>query len=502
MKSCEVKMEVFNYSLDILVVKFYIRSTGNESFEMGNSSFVWIYDDGLLTNPELIYSNDAYSGNPLYEDIEYLNLHPDWISMLQWRTKPNGFGTEGNVVSSDWELLCRVNYDINGQDISSINWRLQDTAIVTPTYETIQTNFFINGTLNLTVMGSEGGNTAMDIGKMNTDLNVAEIHLGVADVSIDAAKTLINEIRTELNSGGGGGGDPVITFGNPVRHPTNDGVMLASSGNVLNLYTSLETDRADGKVRMWYHGWGVNLSCLSDTGDPATWFTRNVEVAGGNPKQKYAPITAQKFKGFYYMSVGGYVNQGKELTHLYKSTDGINWVEYLPSVPIWKGEDRSLAVINQAGIELLVMPIRPHLANINHNDGLRHSGIMISDDGINWIDKGLVFVSQGVNRQYYSHSLCQVAENLFYSVVNVFNESTQKVTMELYKFSDIYDINTYELLKSVDPLQGFNQNYGGVSYDKNKKVINLLVAESKGLHNNSNGNYFRIALYTVKVEGV
>ena len=174
---------------------FHIESLGGESFQLGNSSFVIEYEKDSLLNPEMTYRSMFFSNSDLYEELELKEIYKGFTSMIQFRLKPDGFGTEGYFVYDT--LLCSITFDRGTTKDINFRWRLRDTAIVTPTFETIETEYFINDTLNFTSNGEEG-NSEMDIVKVNQDLNLAETHLGVADVSIKAAKNMIQEIRVFL----------------------------------------------------------------------------------------------------------------------------------------------------------------------------------------------------------------------------------------------------------------------------------------------------------------
>jgi len=472
---------------------FYIESLGGESFQLGNSSFVIEYEKDSLLNPRMIFANTNFSDNALYEKLELKEIYKGWTSMIQFRLKPNGFGTEGNIISG--YFLCRVAFDRGETKDINFRWRLRDSAIITPDFQTIETDYFINDTLNFTSNGEEG-NSEMDIVKVNQDLNLAETHLGVADVSIKAAKNMIQEIREEINSGGGV--DPVITFDAPVRHPANDGVMLASQNTnhvLFSAYTGLEF-KSPTEVIMRYH-WGLfALTCKSATGLPATWLGKNVVNPSGDVGHYYAPITTAKFKGKYYQAPTGLPSAGLAPRYITTSLDGINNWSSMTKIGDY-GEDWSFCIVKKNGQDWkLRLYGRPEYPSATKP---RRVVMIESEDGVNWSTPIDIFTPEDMTVQDYSFTVCQVTENMFYGVKNTYDLNTDRVFMICYKSTDGI---TWEVI-GFNPLPTkINQQFGAVSFNPFTKEVWILVEESEGFHNNSNGKFFRLALYTVKVRGI
>jgi len=303
-------------------------------------------------------------------------------------------------------------------------------------------------------------------------------------------------IRQEINSGGGV--DPVITFDAPVRHPANDGVMLASQNTnhvLFSAYTGLEF-KSPTEVLMRYH-WGLfALTCKSATGLPATWLGKNVVNPSGDVGHYYAPITTAKFKGKYYQAPTGLPSAGFAPRYITTSLDGINNWSSMAKIGDY-GEDWSFCIVKKNGQDWkLRLYGRPEYPSATKP---RRVVMIESEDGVNWSNPIDIFTPVNMNFQDYSFTVCQVAENMFYGIKNTYHLTADRVFMECYKSTDGI---TWEVVNYIVLPTNLNQQFGAVSFNPFTKEVWILVEESEGFHNNSNGKFFRLALYTVKVRGI
>jgi len=487
---------------------FHIESLGGESFQLGNSSFVIEYEKDSLLNPEMTYRSMFFSDSDLYEELELKEIYKGWTSMIQFRLKPDGFGTEGYFVYDT--LLCSITFDRGTTKDINFRWRLRDTAIVTPDFQTIETQFFINDILNMTVQGQEGNTMDIDLEQIKNQLSTIDSIVMRADTDLKSIKNSIEEvnddilnivsltdaIREEINSGGGV--DPVITFDAPVRHPANDGVMLASQNTnhvLFSAYTGLEF-KSPTEVLMRYH-WGLfALTCKSATGLPATWLGKNVVNPSGDVGHYYAPITTAKFKGKYYQAPTGLPSAGFAPRYITTSLDGINNWSAMTKIGDY-GEDWSFCIVKKNGQDWkLRLYGRPEYPSATKP---RRVVMIESEDGVNWSNPIDIFTPEDMTVQDYSFTVCQVAENMFYGIKNTYNTYTDVVYMEYYKSTDGI---TWEYIQYISRPGSFKQQFGAVSFNPFTKEVWILVEESEGFHNNSNGKFFRLALYTVKVRGI
>lgn len=344
----------------------------------------------------------------------------------------------------------------------------------------------------------------IDIGKINQDLNSAEASLNTAKSEISIAESKIKSIRTEVNSGGGGG-DPEVTFGIAARIRK---ILSNAGANIFTCYSCWEY-LTYGRIRMWYLWQRINLdnsktnfflSCTSNDG--YTWNTSDVENQNGNPSQGYGCTSGMKFKGFYYHVYNRAAVDQLVEKRFFKSTTGHTWTEYQTS-KIWKlGEDHNLFLIKkETPDEEMIMFVRPQLPGHPLSNGKRHISIMRSKDGFIWTDPIQIFTSTDYNEQYYSMSVCEVRDNLYYGCLNVYNKSKEQVTMRIMKSNDLL---TWIFKENIPLPVGVNQQFGAVSYNAQKQEIDILTLENENDHAGRGNplNRFYIALYKTKVNGI
>lgn len=114
----------------------YIQRTSDEIFSMGNSSFLVNLSKTIFKNGKLEFACKKYSTKG-YEPIEFKQYSFGCFG-IQLRCN-----TLGRSISDQKEKICSVVYDYSGNP-SAVTWRLIDTAVVTPNFETVDTTFFIN----------------------------------------------------------------------------------------------------------------------------------------------------------------------------------------------------------------------------------------------------------------------------------------------------------------------------------------------------------------------
>jgi len=300
---------------------------------------------------------------------------------------------------------------------------------------------------------------------------------------------------------------PDISFDTPKRVGK---IISNANANIFSWYSGQEFFE-DGKRRMWYLWQQINanlsktnsfISCISDTGLSGDWHSANVQFRPNNPNQGVGGFTSTKFKGNYYHWKNGQPLQQRLKKILLKSPDGINWTEYQTFEDIWEGEDSSFCVINPGKVnEKLIMFSRPFMPGHPEANGMRHINIRRSLDGINWTPSQRIFTAMNPDNQYYSMSVCEVSENTYYGVLNVFNKGRETVHMEVVTSKDLINWTSGVVI----PRDVFiKMQFGGVSYDPYKKQVNILVLESENDHagNGNPNNRFYLALYTVNVNGV
>lgn len=284
-------------------------------------------------------------------------------------------------------------------------------------------------------------------------------------------------------------------------------VLFNDNANILSGYSTLE-HLSNGKLRAWYlwqriktDGTKENffLSCISDTGLSGDWKGQNVENALGNPNQGYGPTTSTKFKGKYYHVYNRPAQNQLCEKRFFVSLNGHTWTEYSTS-KIWRlGEDHTLAVINSGTPdEKMIMPTRLYMPNHPLANGMRHIYLMTTEDGNIWSDPVELFKATNPNEQYYSMSICEIKRDNYFACLNIFNESTQQVSMRLMKSTNLLN---WAFLQDVPLEAGVNQNFGAVSYDSVKKLVDILVVETADKHN-TQVSKFGLTRYQVQVSGV
>lgn len=116
----------------------YIQDIGKEEFNMGDSSFLINYPKGSLINPVKYYERKKYS-TKVYEPIEVKEMIRERTVGIQIRVK-----AAGKTVSHKPEKICTVKFDQRiPKDLINITWRSLDTAVVTPSFITVDTDYII-----------------------------------------------------------------------------------------------------------------------------------------------------------------------------------------------------------------------------------------------------------------------------------------------------------------------------------------------------------------------
>ena len=120
-------------------IHVYIQRTSEESFKLGTSSFLVNYPKGSLNSPGLIFSRKKYSSG---------SYKPIWIrEVLLGRCLGIQVECEdsGNAVLTSGkygEKLATVEMTMNSEDYN-LQWRLLDTAVLTPDHQPIDTIYKI-----------------------------------------------------------------------------------------------------------------------------------------------------------------------------------------------------------------------------------------------------------------------------------------------------------------------------------------------------------------------
>lgn len=134
-------MKTANCILEISTTKkkatfnIYIERTSEEIFNMGNSSFLVNLSKKIFSNGRMIFSVVKYSTKG-YEPIEFVK-YPFGAFGVQIRCN-----TLGREVKEKKTKIVTVVYDYIGNP-SNVTWRLIDSAVVTPNFETVDTNFIL-----------------------------------------------------------------------------------------------------------------------------------------------------------------------------------------------------------------------------------------------------------------------------------------------------------------------------------------------------------------------
>lgn len=114
----------------------YIQRTSDEIFNMGNSSFLVNVSKTVFKNGKLTFAKVKYCTGG-YELIQYIH-YPFGAFGIQIRCN-----TLGKPISKNKEKIATVVYEYTGNP-SSVTWRLIDSAVVTPAFETVDSTYFIN----------------------------------------------------------------------------------------------------------------------------------------------------------------------------------------------------------------------------------------------------------------------------------------------------------------------------------------------------------------------
>jgi hypothetical protein len=114
----------------------YIQRTSDEIFNMGNSSFLINCNKTIFKNGKLTFAKVKYCTGG-YDVIEYVH-YPFGAFGIQIRCN-----TLGKPISKNKEKIATVVYDYTGNP-SNVTWRLIDSAVVTPAFETVDSTFLLN----------------------------------------------------------------------------------------------------------------------------------------------------------------------------------------------------------------------------------------------------------------------------------------------------------------------------------------------------------------------
>lgn len=134
-------MKTANCTLEVVTTKkkatlhIYIERTSDEIFNMGNSSFLVNLSKTIFSNGRMTFSARKYSSKG-YEAMEFVK-YPFSAFGVQIRCN-----TLGREVTEKKTKVATIVYDYTGNP-SNISWRLIDTAVVTPNYETVDTRFLL-----------------------------------------------------------------------------------------------------------------------------------------------------------------------------------------------------------------------------------------------------------------------------------------------------------------------------------------------------------------------
>ena len=114
----------------------YIERTSDEIFNMGNSSFLVNVSKTVFKNGKFTFAKVKYCTGG-YDVMEYVH-YPFGAFGIQIRCN-----TLGKPISKNKEKIATVVYEYTGNP-SSVTWRLIDSAVVTPAFETVDTTFLLN----------------------------------------------------------------------------------------------------------------------------------------------------------------------------------------------------------------------------------------------------------------------------------------------------------------------------------------------------------------------
>jgi len=134
-------MKSANCTLQISTTKkkatfhIYIERTSEEIFNMGNSSFLVNLSKTIFSNGKLTFACRKYSSKG-YDEIEFVKYSFGAFG-IQIRCN-----TLGRDVTEKKTKIATIVYDHSGVP-SNVTWRLIDCGVVTPTIETVLTQYKI-----------------------------------------------------------------------------------------------------------------------------------------------------------------------------------------------------------------------------------------------------------------------------------------------------------------------------------------------------------------------
>lgn len=132
-----VKTKTNINGVEVLRGTIILKSSGEDSFNMGNSSFVFNHTG--LYSPRLNYINPKYT--MLMVKPETYKAMPPIITAFASNTatilqlRINSPGPQVDVL----DTVAEIEWDIVGNEL--IKWRTSDCAIVTPDFQTILTEW-------------------------------------------------------------------------------------------------------------------------------------------------------------------------------------------------------------------------------------------------------------------------------------------------------------------------------------------------------------------------
>ena len=117
----------------------YLKRTSSEAWKLGTSSFLINYVKSSLNSPKLTFIRKKYSSG------SYI---PIWISevligrCLGIQVQCSGSGKTVLSTEKYGEKLATVEMTMNSETYN-LQWRLQDTAVLTPDHQPIDTTYQI-----------------------------------------------------------------------------------------------------------------------------------------------------------------------------------------------------------------------------------------------------------------------------------------------------------------------------------------------------------------------
>jgi len=119
---------------DKAIFEISIKRTSKETYLMGNSSLLINFDKYSFANPKLTYANPMYSTGP-YDPLEMAVI---WRRVLALQVRINAMPIV--QVPTANEIFATVEFDLIGNS-QNVGWRSIDTAIVTPDFQEVITNY-------------------------------------------------------------------------------------------------------------------------------------------------------------------------------------------------------------------------------------------------------------------------------------------------------------------------------------------------------------------------